>query len=87
MFISAVPRFLAGLLLAVLTCYSHAAEIEERNVVIVSDGVSLHADVYYAKADTKAPCAAGRTNRPTPIEFRIGALRSTVSATDRTVTR
>ena len=53
MFISAVPRFLAGLLLAVLTYYSHAAEIEERNAVIVSDGVRLHADVYYANAGTQ----------------------------------
>ena len=52
MFISAVPRFLAGLLLAV-TCYSHAAEIEERNAVIVSDGVRLHANVYYANAGTQ----------------------------------
>jgi len=44
MFISALPGFLVGVLLAVLTYYAHAAEIEERNAVIVSDGVRLHAD-------------------------------------------
>lgn len=47
---SVVLRFLASLLLAILSCFSHAAEIEERSAVIVSDGVRLHADIYSPKA-------------------------------------
>lgn len=54
MLISVVPRVLAGLLLAVLTYCSRAAEIDERNADIVSDGVRLHADIYHAKAGTQA---------------------------------
>jgi dienelactone hydrolase len=49
MSLPAVLRLLAGLLLAVLPCFSQAAEIEERNAVIVSDGVGLHADIYSPK--------------------------------------
>jgi dienelactone hydrolase len=33
-----------------LSCLSHASEIDERSAVIVSDGVRLHADVYSPKA-------------------------------------
>ena len=42
--------FLPGLLLAALSCFAHAADIEERTAVIISDGVRLHADIYSPKA-------------------------------------
>ncbi len=42
----AVTRYFAGLLLAILSCFSQAADIEERSAVIFSDGVRLHADIY-----------------------------------------
>ena len=53
MFIPVVPRFLAGLLLVALSCFSYAADIEERSAVIVSDGVRLHADIYSPKAGSQ----------------------------------
>jgi uncharacterized protein len=42
-------RLLASLLLAVLPYFAQAADIEEHSAVIVSEGVRLHAEVYYPK--------------------------------------
>src|SRR6185295_10638461 len=53
MLFTARQRLFAGLLLAALSCISHAAEIEERTAVIVSDGVRLHADIYSPKASSQ----------------------------------
>ena len=49
----AVLRFLASLVVAILPCMAHAWEVEERNAVIVSDGVRLNADLYYPKSTSQ----------------------------------
>ena len=48
-----VLRFLSALL-AGLSCFSQAAEIEERGAVIISDGVRLAAELYDPKSASQA---------------------------------
>lgn len=42
-------RLLGSLLLAAIPWFAHAADVEQRNAVIVSEGVRLLAEVYYPK--------------------------------------
>ena len=51
-------RFLASLLLVVgWICQAQAADVAERRVIIISEGVRMHADLYYP-ADATAPLPA-----------------------------
>jgi dienelactone hydrolase len=42
-------RLLGSLLLTALPCFAQATDVEERSAVIVSEGVRLHAQIYYPK--------------------------------------